>query len=205
MLTQAGRARSRPLRVPSRRSWSCPVGADGHRRHPQLLVVNSGYLQRRVHRPSCYIQCAWQQFVLSLCVQHTYQSVGGREGAGSIGKHLGGGSEKGNGSWLDRDGHGTMESIAEAGAAWLWVVSAGCALSFAPTRVVHCGGGVLEAFVEGRTAFFDGVQARQSGSSRPARLSASFAFVGYTALPVRAWKGELPIDAVGEDIYEVVG
>lgn len=83
-----------------------PVGADRHRRHPQLLVINSGYLQRGVHRPSCYIQCLWQQFVQTSCGQHTYQSVGGREGAGSIGKHIGGRSEKGNGSWLDRDGHG---------------------------------------------------------------------------------------------------
>lgn len=142
MSTHAGRARSRPLRVPSRRSWSRtqnpdPGQTDRHRRHLQQQVVNSGYLQRGVRRRVAISSVSGSSlFRLRASNIHTSQS--GAEGAVSIGKHMGERREKGNGSWLNRD---MMGSIAEAGAAWLWVwdISAGCASSFAPTRVVVGG------------------------------------------------------------------
>lgn len=72
-----------------------------------------------------------KQFVQTSCVQHTYQAVGGREGAGSIGRHIGEEEGEIQRAWLDRD---MMGSIAEAGAAWLWDISAGWCSRLSPPR-----------------------------------------------------------------------
>lgn len=107
------------------------------RRSSMAATYSAGYIDQLLY------PVVPKQFVQTSCVQHTYQAVGGREGAGSIGKHIGEEEGEIQRAWLDRD---MMESIAEAGAAWFvgykrWVVQS----SFAPTRVVVCGGeGVLK-------------------------------------------------------------